>query len=114
MVDQELSHLNRLPLKFNLVEHIFKRLRLKRFFFWRVKFLAFDFFFYFLMRFKKLPNEPRNFFSYFVEVRACGFGIFVQRNALLNAGNCCKSEGNWFNFVLTFLASFRVLRAAGL
>jgi len=102
VVNQELTHLNRLPLKFNLVEHVFKRLSLERFFFWRVKFLAFDFFFYFLLRFKELPNESRNFFSYLVEVRACGFGIFVQRNALLNSSNCSESEGDWLNFVLTF------------
>jgi hypothetical protein len=46
-----------LPLKFNLVEHIFKGLRLERFFLWWVKFLTLDFLLYFLMRLKELPDE---------------------------------------------------------
>jgi hypothetical protein len=57
VVNQILAHLNCLPLKFNLVEHILKRLRLERLFFWWVEFLALDFFFYFLLRLKKLPNK---------------------------------------------------------
>jgi hypothetical protein len=57
VVDQELTQLNRLALKFNLVEHVFKSLCLERFFLWRVKFLTLDFFLYFLMRLKELPNE---------------------------------------------------------
>jgi hypothetical protein len=102
VVNQKFFHLNRLPLKFNLVEHILKCLRLQRFFFWWIEFLTFDFFLDFFVRFKKLPDEPRNLFGYFVEVRACSLGIFVQRNALLDTSNCGESEGNWFNFVLTF------------
>jgi phosphoglycerol transferase MdoB-like AlkP superfamily enzyme len=57
VVDQELPQLNCLPLKFNLVKHVFKRLRLERFFLWWVYLVALVFFFYFFMRFEELPDE---------------------------------------------------------
>jgi hypothetical protein len=57
VVNQILAHLNCLPLKFNLVKHILKGLSLERLFLWWVKFLALNFFFYFLLRLKELPNK---------------------------------------------------------
>jgi len=49
------------------------------------------------VRFKKLPNETRNLLGYLVEVRACGFGILVQSNPLLDPSNCGESKGDRFN-----------------
>jgi len=57
VVDQELTQLNCLPLKFNLIKNIFKSLRLERFFLWWVYLVALVFFFDFFMRLKELPDE---------------------------------------------------------
>jgi hypothetical protein len=57
VINQELTQLNCLPLKFNLIKNIFKSLRLERFFFWWVYLVALDFLLYFFMRLKELPDE---------------------------------------------------------
>jgi hypothetical protein len=57
VVDQKLTQLNCLSLKFNLIKNIFKSLRLERFFFWWVYLVALDFLLYFFMRLKELPDE---------------------------------------------------------
>jgi hypothetical protein len=51
------------------------------------------------MRFKELPNEPRNLLGYFVKVRARSFGILVQSNTLLNTCNGSERKGDGFHII---------------